>query len=566
MKDQEFPKEYFFDLKSIQGSPSYPRTGHFAVTYRGINYIKCPFDYVVYQMLIEEVRPDLVIEIGTHSGGGALYLSDIVSRWGGVVHSIDIQNETVQSDLVIQNPGICLFYEGYQNYDLNLAKGFKNVMVIDDGSHYYTDVIKAFEKFQHLVPINSYYVIEDGIIYFEDSSAYEGGPLRALEEILSNSSEFEIDRRWTDLFGLNSTFNTNGYLKRIHSNLLSSVQEDLGLERPVFLVSTYIYNEETEKILVNSLTQLNQTGIPILIVSNSPLQTKTLDLVDYFIYLEEAPFFGDHYSEIPLVNFWFGNDSFEVQHWLPSYQRYGLSVLRNLFTGLDVAQSLGFDSFIWMTGDNDFGLQSIEKLKDMRGECSKLGKKALVYLNGPLNVSSVPLFSNIEYFKKIIPCIKKEEDYMNFLMEKQGNLNFMDVERFLGLNLELNADDKILIKDGLTDLFADFQDTKWNLVTAIYTTDPKYSGCVTGPFNFSNAITGDTGKCVFSRNQRNTSVIRHIEVYFEDNTMQKFVHDLGPNFWTYDYFHDFKKIRVFENGELLFEESGETRNLLTLKE
>lgn len=566
MEDSQFPKKYSFDLNSIQGNPSWPQTGHFAVSYRGVNYIKCPFDYVIYQMLLEEVRPDLVIEIGTHCGGGALYLADIVSRWGGVVHTIDIQDETVQSELVTQNPNIFLFYEGYQKYDLNRAKEYKNVLVIDDGSHYYQDVVDAFEKFRHLVSPDSYYIIEDGAIYFQDSLAYEGGPLRAIEELLTSNPDFQIDRRWTDLFGLNATFNTNGYLRRTAKDISPISERESGLNRPIFLVSTYIYNEETEKILTNSLIQLRQTQIPIMVVSNSPLQSQTLDLVDYFVYLQDAPFFGDHYSEIPVVNFWFGNSSFETHHWIHSYQRYGLSVLRNLFTGLDLAQSLGFDSFIWMTGDNDFGPISLEKLKDMPAECSRLNKKAIVYVNGPTNLSSVPLCSNIEYFKNLIPCIKKEDDYLKFLMEVQGNLNFMDVESFLGINLELKGDDKILQKNGLSDLFSDFPDTKWNLVTAVYTTDPKYSGCVTGAFNFENIVNGDIGKCVFSRNQRDTPVTRNIEVYFKDNTVETFNQELGPNFWKFNYFPDFEKIRVFEDGKFMFEESGETKNLFILKE
>lgn len=41
-------------------------------------------------ILIEEVRPDLVIEIGTHLGGG-LYIADIMDRIGRVmVHTIDL--------------------------------------------------------------------------------------------------------------------------------------------------------------------------------------------------------------------------------------------------------------------------------------------------------------------------------------------------------------------------------------------------------------------------------------------------------------------------------------------
>ena len=44
-----------FDVHSIY-------VGHHKVSYRGINAIKCPFDYVIYQMILFEVKPDLVID------------------------------------------------------------------------------------------------------------------------------------------------------------------------------------------------------------------------------------------------------------------------------------------------------------------------------------------------------------------------------------------------------------------------------------------------------------------------------------------------------------------------
>jgi cephalosporin hydroxylase len=43
---------------------------------------------------------------------------------------------------------------------------------------------------------------------------YEGGPLKAIREFTSVNKNFEIDRKWCDLFGVNATFNVNGYLKK----------------------------------------------------------------------------------------------------------------------------------------------------------------------------------------------------------------------------------------------------------------------------------------------------------------------------------------------------------------
>ena len=38
-------EQIYFDTNTVYG-------GHFKVTYRGIRAIRCPFDYVIYQMII----------------------------------------------------------------------------------------------------------------------------------------------------------------------------------------------------------------------------------------------------------------------------------------------------------------------------------------------------------------------------------------------------------------------------------------------------------------------------------------------------------------------------------
>lgn len=203
-------------ISSIYGSPA-ERTGHFGVKYRGINTVKCPFDYTIYQMIIMDIKPDLIIEIGTYKGGSSLYYSDLLNLIGrgGVIHTIDII-DYVDSDLVKENPNIKRFFGGYQNYDLQLLEGFETILVIEDGSHQYDDVIGAFVKFSPYVSKSSYYIVEDGVIsYLELSDSFSGGPLKAVNDIMIENKNFIIDRSYCDFFGYNATFNPNGYLKRI---------------------------------------------------------------------------------------------------------------------------------------------------------------------------------------------------------------------------------------------------------------------------------------------------------------------------------------------------------------
>ncbi|MHB1117902.1 MAG: CmcI family methyltransferase [Minisyncoccota bacterium] len=189
--------------------------GHFHVTYRGIPAIRCPFDYVMYQMIISEIKPDLVIEIGTNHGGGALYLADLMDAIGhGTIHTIDIVKRT--GGTVANHPRIKLFTDGWENYSLSEADGFSKILIIEDASHTYEDTLGALRKFSPLVSIDSYFIVEDGIVSeLGREKGFHGGPLRAIREFLTGNSDFRVDRKYCDMFGKNATFNVNGYLKKI---------------------------------------------------------------------------------------------------------------------------------------------------------------------------------------------------------------------------------------------------------------------------------------------------------------------------------------------------------------
>lgn len=197
-----------FDSKTISA-------GHYHVAYRGIPAIRCPFDYVMYQMIISEIKPDLIIEIGTNYGGGALYLADLMNTIGhGVIHTIDIKKKT--GEIAAKHPRIKLFTNGWENYDLNEARDFSKILIIEDASHMYEDTLSALRKFSPLVSIGSYFIVEDGIMNeLDKEKGFHGGPLRAIREFLAENKNFKVDRAYCDMFGKNATFNVNGYLKRI---------------------------------------------------------------------------------------------------------------------------------------------------------------------------------------------------------------------------------------------------------------------------------------------------------------------------------------------------------------
>jgi cephalosporin hydroxylase len=189
--------------------------GHHHVTYKNVYAKKCPFDYVLYQMLIAELKPDLIIEIGTNKGGSALYFADLLElNRHGELHTIDLP-ENNEDVLLHSHSRIKIYKQGYSGYDTTELKGFNKVMVIDDGSHLYEDVLATLEKFSPFVTTGSYFIVEDGIITeLGLENQYNGGPQKAIREFLKKNMNFETDRKWCDFFGPNATFNVNGYLKK----------------------------------------------------------------------------------------------------------------------------------------------------------------------------------------------------------------------------------------------------------------------------------------------------------------------------------------------------------------
>ena len=74
-----FTRQYFDD-------PSTWRTTY----WQGVQTAKCPLDLWIFQEIITETEPDLIIETGTHQGGSALFLASICDLLGkGEILTID---------------------------------------------------------------------------------------------------------------------------------------------------------------------------------------------------------------------------------------------------------------------------------------------------------------------------------------------------------------------------------------------------------------------------------------------------------------------------------------------
>jgi cephalosporin hydroxylase len=180
----------------------------------GVRTLKCPLDLWVYQEMIFEQRPDLIVECGTASGGSALFLASMFDLVGsGEIITIDIEPNPARPT----HPRIT--YITGSSVDTGIvdkvtaaAAGKQKVMVILDSDHSHGHVLKEMRAYHKLVTSGSYMVVEDTNINGHPVlPAFGPGPMEAVDDFMKENSDFAVDET-KEKFLL--TFNPRGFLKK----------------------------------------------------------------------------------------------------------------------------------------------------------------------------------------------------------------------------------------------------------------------------------------------------------------------------------------------------------------
>lgn len=183
-------------------------------TYFGIPAFKNPIDFWIYQELIFETQPNVIIEIGNKFGGSTLALAhtcDLLEK--GKVIGLDISHKKIP-DRVRQHPRVRLIEgDACQSFAKvkKLISQKDKVLIIEDSSHTYENTLRVLEKFSVLIKPGSYFIVEDSICHHGLAIGPKPGPYEAIETFTSNNSDFEIDRSKESFL---ITWNPKGYLKR----------------------------------------------------------------------------------------------------------------------------------------------------------------------------------------------------------------------------------------------------------------------------------------------------------------------------------------------------------------
>ena len=186
------------------------------VSWLGYSTLKCPLDLWIYQELICRIKPDVIIETGTASGGSALYLATLCQLVGhGEVITIDVDARDIEvrpmSPRLSYISGSSTDPEVFAEAQRRVA-GRPSVMVILDSDHRKAHVLEELRLYHQFVPVGGYLIVEDTNINGHPTYPEFGpGPMEAVEEFLTENGSFREDES-CERFLL--TMNPRGFLLR----------------------------------------------------------------------------------------------------------------------------------------------------------------------------------------------------------------------------------------------------------------------------------------------------------------------------------------------------------------
>jgi cephalosporin hydroxylase len=180
----------------------------------GFDVAKCPMDLWLYQEIIYEVKPDVIVECGTLHGGSAAYMASLLDLMDhGRIITIDVRPREGRPD----HPRIT-YLHGSSTADTIVDQvkretgESERVMVILDSDHRMKHVLDELRIYRDIVTPGSYMIVEDTNLNGHPVAPEFGpGPMEALDAFLAEDDGFEVDKSKEKFY---LSFNPRGYLRK----------------------------------------------------------------------------------------------------------------------------------------------------------------------------------------------------------------------------------------------------------------------------------------------------------------------------------------------------------------
>ena len=209
--------------------------GKYFMSHRGCQLLKSADDMIIYQQLLWRLRPATVIELGTCTGGSAIWIADMLRMMEieSHIYSMDIDLSLIEEEVRKLQPENVTFLTGdcfeiEKTFHEEFLSTLPHPWLVNEDAH--TNLYGVLEHFSRFMKSGDYFVVEDlnpdlpcrlgfGRVFPESEYGYEKAGTAGLEHLkkfLSDySKEFAVDSFYTDFFGYNGTHHWHGYFRRM---------------------------------------------------------------------------------------------------------------------------------------------------------------------------------------------------------------------------------------------------------------------------------------------------------------------------------------------------------------
>ena len=195
----------------------------------GIPSIQFPSDLIVFQELIYNYKPDVIIETGVAHGGSLIFYSSIMSliKKKFKIYGIDIKIKKKNRIKISNHPlanNVELIEKNSTDNSLKdlFDKKIKNskVLVFLDSNHSHEHVLNEIKLYSKYIKKNGYLIVMDTTTEFVKKKFINKGrnfgkgnsPFTAVKEFLKTNKSFVIDNYYEDKSFITSCF--SGFLRK----------------------------------------------------------------------------------------------------------------------------------------------------------------------------------------------------------------------------------------------------------------------------------------------------------------------------------------------------------------
>ena len=174
---------------------------HSLIKWKGHSLFKASYDLILYWMIIQEIKPDVIIELGSGDGGSAIWLADVACALGINTHvySYDINKaQLIHEKVTFIEVDLMQVNHSSRPPYWDCFSGKK--LLIEDAHVNLTNILNVFDS---ILERDDYLIVEDSDNKQEIIRDFA----------LKKEPRYRLDRFFLDFFGTNITSSKNSIFK-----------------------------------------------------------------------------------------------------------------------------------------------------------------------------------------------------------------------------------------------------------------------------------------------------------------------------------------------------------------